>query len=67
MRREGQETGRESVSGPARHRRLRSVASDWNLGFRGGALHSCWESSAVEPGVGQMGTVGVRHNAVGRS
>ena len=34
----------------ARHRRFRSEASDWNLGFRGGALHSCSERSAVEPG-----------------
>ncbi len=42
------------------HRRVRSKASDLNLGFRGGALHSCSppDSSAVEPGEGQMGNGG---------
>ncbi len=40
------------------HRRCRSEASDWNLGFRGGALHSRSESSAVEPGESQMENVG---------
>ena len=44
----------------ARHRRFQSEASDCNLGFRGGALHSCLESSAMEPGEGQMGNVGSR-------
>ncbi len=39
------------------HRQFRSEASDCNLGFRW-ALHSCSESSAVEPGEGQMGNVG---------
>ena len=41
-----------AVLGPAAagHRRFRSKASDWNLGFRGGALHSCSASSAVNPG-----------------
>ena len=29
------------------------------LGFPGGALHSCSESSAVEPGEGQMENVGL--------
>ena len=41
------------------HRRFRTEASDWNSGFRRGALHSCSESSAVEPGGGQMGSVGL--------
>ena len=30
-------------------------------GFCRGALHSCSESSAVEPGGGQMGNVGLGH------
>ena len=45
-----------------RRRRFRSQASDWNLGFWRGALHSCSppppERSAVEPGDGRMGNVG---------
>lgn len=40
------------------HRRFRTEANDRNLGFRRGALHSCSEGSAVEPGKGQMGNVG---------
>ncbi len=40
------------------HRLLRTEASDWNLGFRVGALHSCSELSAVEPNEGQGGNVG---------
>ncbi len=38
MRREGQERGRESVSGPACHHRVRSEASDKELGFPGGSV-----------------------------
>ncbi len=41
------------------HRRFRTEASDWNVGFLGEALHSRSESSAVEPGEGQMGNVGI--------
>ncbi len=33
----------------ARHRRFRSVASDCNLGFRGGALHWYSNGPAMEP------------------
>ena len=49
-----------AVLGPttAGHRRFRSNASDWNLDFRREAFRSCSESSAGEPGVGQMGDVG---------
>ncbi len=32
-----------------------------------GALHSCSQSSAVEPGEGQMGKVGYMENALCRS
>ncbi len=39
-------------------RRFRSKTSGLELGLSGGALHSCSESSAVEPGEGQMGNVG---------
>ncbi len=46
--------GQDSAS----HRRFRSEAS-WNLDFRGEALHSSSESSAVEPGEGHMGNVGL--------
>ena len=41
----------------ANHRRFQSGASDWNLGFRGEALHSSSQSSVAEPGEGQMGDV----------
>ena len=40
------------------HRRFRSEASECNLDSPGGALYSWSESSAVEPGEGQMGDVG---------
>ena len=56
----GKKSGRESFSGPARHRRFLTEASDCNLAFRGEALHSPPDSSAVEPGVGQMGNAGFR-------
>ena len=32
----GKNRGRESVSGPGCHRRIRTEASDWNLGFEAG-------------------------------
>ncbi len=40
------------------HRRFWPEATDCNLGFREGALPSCYERSAVEPGQGQMRSVG---------
>ena len=54
---EGKIKGRESFSEPACYRRFRSQASDLNLGFRGEALRSYSEISAVEPGEGHMGNV----------
>ena len=44
--------GQDSV----RHRRLRSEASDWNLGFRGGVTLMVGKLGG-EPGEGQMGNV----------
>ncbi len=50
--------GHRLGAGLGLHRRLRSEATDWNSGFRRGAVQSCSESSAVEPGEGHMGNVG---------
>ena len=56
---EGKKRGRESSSGPGLSPSIPDRSKRLHLGFPGwGAVHSCSESLAVEPGEGQMGNVG---------